>query len=382
LSKHYAGGKESLKILFCGIMVPEKIEYQIKDISAAGNRFQNNVIKNLEMLGHEVITVSYVAIPIPEILRKSLQDTENRKYVVRESPGWKETYAAVKSCRRTIRNLMETIDCVICYNIFYSYYFLPQMTRKYLKRGILILADYSGPESFKNIGRKIYACLQAKILQKYDMIMGLSSNTKKRLKKGQKFILVEGGIDSEFYDSFTFREKKTGEPIIFMYSGLLSRVTGVDLLLKAMEENRNQDIRLVITGKGNLEQLVRDAAQKDARIEYKGHLTYEGYIRELQNADILVNPRNMNLPENQNNFPSKILDYLATGKPIISTRFVGWEKFEEYIKFIEMEEIEKIFSETWISEERFQKNRVFIKKYLWQNQLKRLLGEECENCNS
>ena len=58
-------GKESLKILFCGIAVPEEVECRVKDISAAGNRFQNNVIKNLKALGHEVIVVSYVSIPIP-----------------------------------------------------------------------------------------------------------------------------------------------------------------------------------------------------------------------------------------------------------------------------------------------------------------------------
>lgn len=78
-------GKETLKILFCGIAVPEEVECQVKDISAAGNRFQNNVIKNLEMLGHEVTVVSYVA---------------------------------VKRCRRMAEKLIETADCVICYNIF------------------------------------------------------------------------------------------------------------------------------------------------------------------------------------------------------------------------------------------------------------------------
>ncbi len=371
-----------MKILFCGIMVPEEIEYRVKDISAAGNRFQNNVIKNLEMLGHEVITVSYVAVPIPEGIRKTLQDTESRRYIIRKSAEWKETCRAVINCRRTVENLVKTVDSVICYNIFYSYYFLPWMARRHLKKNILILADYSGPESFKSLGRKVYARLQAKILQKYDTVMGLSANTEKRLKKGQQFILMEGGIDQEFYDCFAFRGKETDGPIIFMYSGLLSRVTGVDLLLKAMEANRKKNIRLVITGKGNLEQLVRDAAQRDGRIDYKGHLAYKSYIEELQNADILVNPRNMGLPENQNNFPSKILDYLATGKSVISTKFVGWEKFEENIKFIEMEEMEKIFFGTGNTEEEFLRNRKFIKGYLWQNQLRRLLGENCENCNS
>ena len=186
---------------------------------------------------------------------------------------------------------------------------------------------------------------------------------------------MEGGIDQEFYDSFTYQEKESGAPTIFMYSGLLSRVTGVDLLLEAMKENRDQDIRLVITGKGDLEQPVRDAAQKDDRVEYKGHLTYEEYISELQRADVLVNPRNMELPENQNNFPSKILEYLATGKRIVSTRFVGWERFRDHIEFIEMNSPEKIFFKIINTKEEFQAERIYAKRYLWSDQLKRLLGK-------
>ncbi len=373
-------GKENLKILFCGIAVPEEVECRVKDISAAGNRFQNNVIKNLEMLGHEMAVVSYVAVPVPEIFRKKLQDTGDRKYIVRESQGWKETYIAVKKCRRAVKKLIETADCVICYNIFYSYYFLTWIARKYTKKSLLILADYSGPESFKSVGRKIYACLQARMLQSFDTVICLSANTEKRLKKGQKFTLMEGGIDQEFYDSFTFQEKKNEKPVVFMYSGLLSRVTGVDLLLRVMEGNEDPDIRLVITGKGNLEQQVKDAVQKDARIEYKGHLSYEEYIRELQKADVLVNPRNMELPENQNNFPSKILEYLATGKRIISTKFVGWEKFEENIVFCESSVncLEACLEMTadQRKDERiiFQKNRDIAKQFEWGIQLNRVLS--------
>lgn len=369
-------GKERLKILFCGIAVPEEVECRVKDISAAGNRFQNNVIKNLKALGHEVIVVSYVSIPIPAAFLEKLQDTQNRKYILRESQEWKQTYAAVKRCRRTVEKLIETADCVICYNIFYSYYFLPWIARKYSKKSLLILADYSGPESFKSVGRKIYACLQARMLQSFDTVIGLSANTEKRLKKGQKFVLMEGGIDQDFYDRFTFQEKKNEKPIIFMYSGLLSRVTGVDLLLKAMEKNEDPDIRLVITGKGNLEEQVKDAALKDARIEYKGHLSYEEYIGELQKADVLVNPRNMDLPENQNNFPSKILEYLATGKRIVSTRFVGWERFHDHIKFIEMGSLEKVFFENGNIEAEFRAERIFSKRYLWSDQLKKVIGRE------
>ena len=68
--------ENGMKILFCGTMVPETIEYQIKNISAAGNRFQNNMINNLKSLGHKVDTVSYIAVNIPKALRDELLEEE------------------------------------------------------------------------------------------------------------------------------------------------------------------------------------------------------------------------------------------------------------------------------------------------------------------
>ena len=41
------------------------------------------------------------------------------------------------------------------------------------------------------------------------------------------------------------------------------------------------------------------------------------------------------MKENKNNFPSKILEYIASGRTIISTKFSGKEKFDENIVFTE-----------------------------------------------
>jgi hypothetical protein len=90
----------------------------------------------------------------------------------------------------------------------------------------------------------------------------------------------------------------------------------------------------------------------------------------------------MELPENQNNFPSKVMDYLATGKPILSTRFAGWEKFREYITFCEagelaaemhsmQQEIQKVSMRA-----DYDRNRKAAEGYLWENQVKRVLGSE------
>ena len=89
----------------------------------------------------------------------------------------------------------------------------------------------------------------------------------------------------------------------------------------------------------------------------------------------------MNIPENQNNFPSKIMEYLAVGKTIVSTRFVGWKKFEENILFCDstaealkmcMEEGTEMLTNEAIV---YAQNRDKAKMFEWKRQLARMLKE-------
>ena len=136
----------------------------------------------------------------------------------------------------------------------------------------------------------------------------------------------------------------------------------------------NPSVRLKISGKGSFQKTVEDAVKQDGRITYLGCVPYEEYLSNLKQADVLVNPRNMNLPENENNFPSKIMEYLATGKPIISTRFPGWEKYNEYITFCEstVEGLQNALETSDAGRDREKEQRKFAASFLWSNQVKKI----------
>lgn len=359
-----------MKVLFCGTMVPEETEYRVRDISAAGNRFQNNMIKNLRRAGYEVVSCSFLGMDIPDDIKKKL--TGN--YVFKD----KNLLKAIRDFHGRLKRTMSDTETVICYNIAYAWLFLPFMARKMHKRSIVVMADYSESISYKSIAGKLYAKLQLWSMRRFDTVIGLSGKIKDKLRKKQRFVLMEGGIDEELYDSFVYRPHEEGTPITFMYSGLLNHVTGVNLLLDAMKRVERQEIRLWVSGKGELEEAVKTAAEEDDRICYLGHLPYEEYIQKLQEADVLVNPRDMSLPENQNNFPSKIMDYLAAGKVIVSTRFAGWERFEENIVFCGnladaiSECIECLDEYQTDAEKQYVKNREMAKKFRWEEQIKNL----------
>ncbi|MFM7290288.1 MAG: glycosyltransferase [Planctomycetia bacterium] len=103
------------------------------------------------------------------------------------------------------------------------------------------------------------------------------------------------------------------------FAGALSDAAGVNLLLDAIPFVQDPTLQFWISGRGLLQDRIERLAATDPRIKFLGFLSDERYGELLQQAAVLVNPRPSRLIENRYNFPSKLMEYLAAGRPIIST---------------------------------------------------------------
>jgi glycosyltransferase involved in cell wall biosynthesis len=103
------------------------------------------------------------------------------------------------------------------------------------------------------------------------------------------------------------------------FAGALSEAAGVNLLLDAIPLVKDPTLEFWFSGRGTLEEKLKRQAASDSRIRFFGFVTEEEYRTMLQRAAVLVNPRPSRLLENHYNFPSKLMEYLAAGRPIIST---------------------------------------------------------------
>lgn len=378
-----------MKVVLCGTIVPPQFETKIKDLSNAGNRFLLNVHRELSKTD-DVEVVSYIAVKTDNEVKEELLDGNQWNYTFKS----KGIVGSLIAYQKKIRKYLRVSDCLITYNVFYPWMGAILTARRLKKKSILILADYSPEESYSGIKKRLYARAQSFLMKKYDVIVGLSSNTRKYIPDNHKFVCIQGGISEEFYREFD----RTGEinstrpdeqvrnyedhGITIMYAGLLSKVTGVDLLVEAFENlKRISSCRLVISGKGELSEYIREKAQNDELIEYLGLMQYEEYVDKLKDADILINPRNMTLLENMNNFPSKVMEYLATGKPIVSTKFPGHEQFANNIFFSDSDSkslTETLYKAIKVYDKEKQKiyenNRKFSRKFLWKTQCDKLRG--------
>lgn len=356
-------------------MVPTKYETKIEYLSNAGNHFLINLCSALKEQV-DVKVLSYLGVPVPDEIKPQLERDNSMQMDIDYFYSSKMKLGGVTRYRNAIKSALQNSDYLMTYNTVYAWLFAPNLANKYGKKSVLLLADYSPKESYTSVFRKLYARIQLKSIRRYDYVIGLSDNSRKYLKNNQKFLCVEGGISKEFYHYFDTEYEKVDSTIHFHYAGILEPVTGIEMLVNAFMEINDPSIELRISGRGSLSSWVEEQAKRDSRICYLGCLSYEDYIRKLKTADVLVNPRDMSLPENANNFPSKIMDYLATGKNIISTKFPGWEKYQDHIDFVDSNEEalkEKMIALSMqmnINEEsNFKERRLFTEQFIWQKQV-------------
>lgn len=104
----------------------------------------------------------------------------------------------------------------------------------------------------------------------------------------------------------------------FLISGALGyQISMLPMLLDAFAEL--PQCTLHITGNAPDKELVTRYASKHKNIIYHGMVSYDEYLQILHSAPFLLSSRNPESPENQCNFPSKIIEGLLHNRILLST---------------------------------------------------------------
>lgn len=118
----------------------------------------------------------------------------------------------------------------------------------------------------------------------------------------------------------------------FLVSGALGyNISMLSMLLEAFA--KMPDKTLHITGKAPDVDLVKRYTDNHTNIIYHSILPYDEYIELLHSVPFLLSTRNPHAPENQCNFPSKIIEALLHNRIIIST--IHYEQLDG-IKYFEV----------------------------------------------
>lgn len=104
----------------------------------------------------------------------------------------------------------------------------------------------------------------------------------------------------------------------FLLSGmLLPEIAQLEMVLKTFAELPQYELH--ITGTKGDEEMLNEYANKYVNIHWHGQIPYKEYLNLLHSVTFLLSTRDPEMPENQCNFPSKIIESLLHNRIIIST---------------------------------------------------------------
>lgn len=154
----------------------------------------------------------------------------------------------------------------------------------------------------------------------------------------EKWICVEGVFDPGEVRAME-SQKQNDTVVRLTYCGALDQYRGVPQLLDAFDKLREQNYELWLTGAGPSEKLIRERMKSDPRIKLLGYLKTREEVLTLENeSDVLIHMRDIHSPAAPYCFPSKLFEYLVTGKPVVSVDIpsIPREYFNYLIKIEDM----------------------------------------------
>ncbi len=156
-------------------------------------------------------------------------------------------------------------------------------------------------------------------------------------KKGKPYVILEGHADITMADRIPAMEKKTAPRICF-YAGGVSKQYGLGNLVEGFRQADLPNAQLHIYGPGDYVEELQQIAAEDERIFYGGMLLNTEIVAKEQEATLLVNPRPTDEEYVKYSFPSKTMEYMASGTPVLTTVLPGMPKeYHPYVYLLEDE---------------------------------------------
>lgn len=182
----------------------------------------------------------------------------------------------------------------------------------------------------------IFQVWQSNALYQYiDKFVLLTEQMAEKLRLKSPHLVMEGiAPDSPTPCDDSISNTYKGKKYI-LYSGTLNYEFGVRVLLDAFSLIQDQSMSLVICGFGEVEQLIAERKNNDNRIIFLGRLDRSAVLSLQRYATVLVNPRQNTEEFTKYSFPSKMLEYLASGVPVIAYKLDGIpDEYDPYISYV------------------------------------------------
>lgn len=341
-------------ICFLGGLYPDKIEgYLSKNsrwgIMYAANNHQHRLIEGFEENGRRltVITAPFLSTFLrgyKKIMVPGCKFGKDNNYVsipfinvflfrnivrnlVKELELWYNQSKAEKKCIWIYCLNSFLIKAAIQFKMTHNDVFLCQMIPD-------LPEDMSANALYCFLGLKqkdtdyIYESMS-----KMDMFIYLSEKMNNKVNPLSHPYLVSEGI---YNNAFTVNGESGKVHNMILYTGNLNRKYGIEHLINAFNllKDTSNPYQLYVRGDGDLVDYVKTCEKNNPNIHYLERMNYSDLLLMQRKASVLINPVLPSESFTDYFFPSKTMEYLASGTPVIMYKLGGVP--DEYYQFIQV----------------------------------------------
>lgn len=261
---------------------------------------------------------------------------------------YQRQHSVYHKLKKIIRKATEPIT-IVSYSLYNPYLSALQKLKKTYKNfhWVLIVPDLPGTygiESGNPIIRQIQRLRGNSALNNAKMADGYILLTREMADvlnlEHKPYAIIEGisNTPDRCITSYT----KAAEPII-LYTGALEKSLGLDVLIEAFLKLPDGKAKLYLAGSGAYVEEIKNISKKYPRIQYLGYLAKEELAKLQSNAAVLVNPRSADEVYTKYSFPSKTMEYLSTGVPVVMNKLPGIpEEYHEHLFFADNSDAESL----------------------------------------
>ncbi len=244
----------------------------------------------------------------------------------------------------------------------------------------------------KSVKRKLWLIFMYKLfetiaLKFVNVLIVADENIKKLYRKSEKPILILHNYVKLQYFNFKQYENNQIDPsklnVKLVYVGGISKDRGVEFIAKIAETFKHSELHITILLVGplierNLNNFIK-YLQSLNNVKYLGVVPHEDVPRYIANAHIgLILFKQ--LPKYQKNIPTKLFEYVALGKPIISTyllpacRYISKNKWGVCIQYGDIKAFKHALANLITSYKYYKYSCLkTIYNYLWEKESIKLI---------
>lgn len=344
--------------LFLGFAIPDEEMKSVMSLdkfpAIQTHKFNWNLIKGMEV--HDIYNYTYIsARPVsdyPFFPEKKVESNKWSVEIFNKKIEITEIYfinsSIIKIFTRFFSGLYYSIKKyhtikkkggVIVYSVHLPFMLIGYIVSRLYN--IDYIAIWTDPPSVRNEResflksklRRIEYLFSKLLMKEASKVIVLTKYLADDFAPKKPYTVIEGIIDEKDINSNIQKERI--EDLDFfkiVYTGSIEKRYGIKNIVEGFQLVKNENIILEIYGRGDYEEELKRISTMDERIRYKGFVSNEEILKVQREADFLINARSAEDEYVKYSFPSKTLEYMLSGTPLITTMLPGIpEEYKNYV---------------------------------------------------